>query len=198
MTIDGPDPATQRVTINGGGTTRLFTIQSGKTATIRDLTLTGGSAPGYSFGGAIYNDHATLTLIGVTVSGNTADFGGAIYNNGGPPNGDGAATLTIVNSTISGNTASFSMAAQSITSSSGANLNGATVNLTNSTLSGNNAAGHGGGVFSDGVSGITVVNITNCTITDNRADSDTSGAGTGGVASASATHTSPCAIRLSI
>ena len=46
VTIDGPDFATQRVTVNGGGTTRLFTIQSGKTSTIRDLTLTGGSAIG--------------------------------------------------------------------------------------------------------------------------------------------------------
>ena len=45
VTIDGPDPATQRVTIAGGGTSRLFRTQSGKTATIRDLTLTGGSAP---------------------------------------------------------------------------------------------------------------------------------------------------------
>ncbi|HEY5838171.1 MAG TPA: cadherin-like domain-containing protein, partial [Pyrinomonadaceae bacterium] len=178
VTIDGPDPATQRVTIAGGGGSRLFRTQSGKTATIRDLTLTGGSVAG-DFGGAIYNDHATLTLSGLTVSGNTADFGGAIYNNGGPPNGDGAATLTIVNSTISGNTASVGGGAI-YTSSSGANLNGATVNITNSTLSGNNSAGNGGGVFSDGISGITPVSITNSTITDNRADTGNGGSSTGG------------------
>jgi autotransporter-associated beta strand protein len=57
VTIDGPDPASQHVTIAGGGTSRVFSTQSGRTTTIRDLTLTGGSAPG-QFGGAIYNDHA--------------------------------------------------------------------------------------------------------------------------------------------
>ena len=46
VTIDGPDPAGQRVTIAGGGTSRVFSTQSGRTTTIRDLTLTGGSAPG--------------------------------------------------------------------------------------------------------------------------------------------------------
>jgi hypothetical protein len=31
-------------------------------------------------GGAIYSDHATLTLIGVTLSGSQTFFGGRIYN----------------------------------------------------------------------------------------------------------------------
>ncbi len=75
VTIDAPDLAGQHVTVTGNNASRVFNINSGKIVTIRDLTLTGGSAPG-DFGGAIYNDHATLTLIGVTVSGSTADFGG--------------------------------------------------------------------------------------------------------------------------
>ncbi len=176
VTIDGPDPATQRVTINGGGTTRLFTIQSGKTATIRDLTITGGSAPVLNnSGGAIYNDHATLTLIGVTVSGNTAGLGGGIYNDGGS---GGSATLTIVNSTISGNTANTGDGGGIYNFGTGGS---ATLSLTNSTLSGNNAQGNGGGIFTEGPGGgAAAVTITNSTITNNRADNDTNSAGIGG------------------
>jgi len=39
LTLDGPDPAGKRESITGGGATRLFTIQSGKTTTIRDVTI---------------------------------------------------------------------------------------------------------------------------------------------------------------
>jgi hypothetical protein len=173
VTIDGPDPATQRVTISGGGTSRLFSTQAGKTATIRDLTLTGGSGAN---GGAIYNDHGTLTLSGVTVSNSTASFGGGIYNDGRSP---GSATLTILNSTISGNTTNFADGG-GIYSFAGMSGGSATLNLTNSTVSGNKARGNGGGIFSDGPSGATTVTITNCTITNNRANNQNDNFGQGG------------------
>src|SRR5207237_9263046 len=99
VTIDGPDPANQHVTISGNNVSRVFSIQPGKTATIRDLTILGGLNAN---GGGVYNDHGTLTLINMTISGNSASLGGGVYNNGTT---SGSALLTIINSTISGNTA---------------------------------------------------------------------------------------------
>ncbi len=176
MTIDGPDGATQRVTINGGGANRVFNVNSGKTVTIRDLNIMNGLVSGAfpaNCGGAIYNDHATLTLIGLAVTGSTADNGGGACNNGRT---SGSASLTIIDSTFSGNTA---------TSDGGAihnsGLNGsATLSITNSTLSTNNANFSGGGVFTDGTGGVAPIAITNCTIAQNRADNDTNTVGSGG------------------
>src|SRR5207302_866901 len=67
------------VTVSGGGTSRIFTINSGITATIDNLTITNGLVSGASpggAGGAIYNDHGTLTIKNSTVSGSTANPGG--------------------------------------------------------------------------------------------------------------------------
>jgi hypothetical protein len=62
-----------------------------------------------------------MTITNSTFSGNSADFGGGIFNNGG--------TMTVTNSTFSGNSA--------ISAGGGiANADG-TVTITNSTISGN-------------------------------------------------------------
>src|SRR5438128_1667622 len=53
-----------------------------------------------SDGGGIYNDRVTLTINNSTVSGNSANRGGGIFNNGAYP---GGALTRINNSTISGN-----------------------------------------------------------------------------------------------
>ena len=174
MTIDGPDSSAQRVTVSGNNANRVFNINPGKTVTIRDLTLTQGSTPSPNFGGAIYNDHSTLTLIGVTVSNSTADFGGGIFSNGSL---SGSATLTIIDSTISGNTTHFGDGGGIDNFGISGN---ATLNLTNSTISGNRAKGNGGGIFSNGPLLSTPVTITNCTITDNRANNENDNFGQGG------------------
>src|SRR5262249_34563511 len=172
VTIDGPDLLSQQVTINGGNSTfRLFKIQSGKTATIRDLKLTGGNVSA-SNGGAIWNDHGTLTLINLDITGNNASGGGGVYSDA---TAGGSATLNIINSTIRTNTAATGAGVYNLANGGGS----ATLNLTNSTLSGNNATGGGGGLNTD-ATGAANVAITNCTITDNRADSDTNASGTGG------------------
>jgi len=172
VTIDAPDPATQHVTISGNNATRVFGLNAGKTATIRDLTITGGLGIN---GGGVYNDHGTLTLLNLTINGNTASFGSGVYNDGAT---SGSAALTITNSTITGNTAN-----------SGGNGGGvynagaggsATLTINNSTISGNNANGNGGGVFSDGTGGAAIITTTNATITNNHSDSDDSAAGDGG------------------
>ncbi|MFN2577805.1 MAG: choice-of-anchor Q domain-containing protein [Pyrinomonadaceae bacterium] len=154
LTIDGPDAANQKVTVSGNNVSRVFNIQSGKTDTIRDLTISGGNTANQ--GGGILND-GTLTLINCTVSGNTAQAGGGILNTG---------MLTLTNSTVCNN---------SVNLAGGGILNNSTLTLTNSTVSGNAADRDGGGI-----SGIGTLALTNCTITNNRADNDDDTHGTGG------------------
>ena len=73
MTIDGSALASQ-VTISGGGSVRVFSVNSG-TVTLNSLKITNGSA---LTGGGIYNDAgATLTVTNSTLSGNTDITGAA-------------------------------------------------------------------------------------------------------------------------
>src|SRR5205085_7432114 len=72
LTIDGPDAANQHVTVSGNNVTRVFNIQSGKTDTIQDLTITGGKVTGVNKGGGVLNS-GTLTLTNVTLNGNSSD-----------------------------------------------------------------------------------------------------------------------------
>ena len=63
------------------------------------LTISGGDQGGFLGGGGISNSESLL-ITGTTISGNSASYGGGIYNNFD-------ATLTITSSTISGNAANY-------------------------------------------------------------------------------------------
>ena len=65
--IDGPGAGL--VTVSGGGAVRVFEVDSGVTATISGLTISGGSTTGN--GGGSDND-GTATLTDCTISGNSA------------------------------------------------------------------------------------------------------------------------------
>jgi uncharacterized repeat protein (TIGR01451 family)/CSLREA domain-containing protein len=93
VNINGPTANSVIVTSNNAS--RLFTINFGKTASISNLTISGGKETGDD-GGAIRNN-GTLTLKEVTLSGNAAINGGAIRSDG---------PLVLANTTISGNSAS--------------------------------------------------------------------------------------------
>jgi CSLREA domain-containing protein/uncharacterized repeat protein (TIGR01451 family) len=104
LTITGPGANVLAVQRSSGAPNfRIFEIQSGFTATISGLTISGGKlSPGFS-GGGIFNG-GTLTLTNSTVSGNSsgnAAAGGGIFNNGG-------GILIMTNSTVSGNSGSGS------------------------------------------------------------------------------------------
>jgi hypothetical protein len=151
---------------NGGG------IYNGRsTLLVSNCTLTGNSAG--TSGGGIYNDglagrtggSAALTVIASTFSGNSASYGGGIYNNADTYNT--SATLTVVNSTLTGNSG---------TNGGGGIFNdgfsgSATLTVVNSTLTGNSAiSGTGGGIFSAGFStGSTKLKISASTLSDNSA-----------------------------
>jgi predicted outer membrane repeat protein len=166
LTIDGTG---QSITIDGDSTYQIFSVNSGATLTLNDLTLADGNGGGGS-GGAI-NNSGTLTVTNSTFSNNSAPgppgvYGGAIYS---------TLSLTVTNSTFSGNSAG----------GLGGAINSNAATITNSTFSGNSAS-----VGDSVVGGATVSNSilsassgTNCdgTITDdgynisyNSSGSDTS------------------------
>jgi uncharacterized repeat protein (TIGR01451 family) len=125
----------ESITVNGNNASRVFNINSGKTANIIGLTLTGGSA---TDGGAILND-GTLTVVNSTLAGNAAtNDGGAISTTAT------ATSLTLINTTISGNAAAGS--------GGGVIVLGGTASIINSTItnnvadSDNSGAGDGGGI----------------------------------------------------
>ena len=179
-------PAANVLSVSGNNASRVFMIGAGKTVAISGLTIQNGNANGNS-GGAIYNDHSTLTVDSCTLSNNSADNGGAAYNDGG--NGDATltlkelhpqcepgrrgrgralqyrnirrkwATLTLINSTLSGNTADSGGAIFNI----GIGFPGVgTLTVSHSTFSGNSAtSGNGGGIYNAGGFGSALLYICN-------------------------------------
>jgi hypothetical protein len=181
------------ITVDAGGASRIFNINTDETVGLANLTLTGGavadeggavavagggqtnmrhvtildSTASGDGGGAIFNDASTVRIWGSLISGNTAD--GASGSGGGILNGPGG-ILQVFHSEISKNTAA----------SEGGGLWNGTGNMTVvlTRIHGNSASGDaaddgGGGIFNDG--GTLLVNWSS--ITENTADGD---AGSGG------------------
>jgi hypothetical protein len=194
--IDGPGAG--KLTVSGGGTTRVLNIAAGVTASIEDLTVANGKVTGADGGGIL--NAGTLTLDDVVVSGNTAvrtgsfpsfagGFGGGILNTG---------TLTLKDSLISGNSAPLGLGGGVV---NGTTTVAGTLAVRNSTISGNSASTGGGLENRKGTATIddslvanntcvgdgagvrsergTTLTITDSTVSGNSA----SGFGTGGIAS---------------
>ncbi|MFQ3684770.1 MAG: cadherin, partial [Roseiflexus sp.] len=103
---DAVDANGVTTTINGNNSYRVVTANNVNNTTVLDgFVITGGLANGsspaiLSRGGGMFNQNSSPTLTNVTFSGNTAKFGGGMYNfeNSSP---------TLTNVTFSGNTAKF-------------------------------------------------------------------------------------------
>ena len=194
-------------TTGGGG----FESQNGPKFTFTNVTATGNTTR--NNGGAFLingeklspaNTNATVTMSGVTITGNTADAdnsgagdGGGIYelagslviqNNGGTPSHiDG-------NAAINGGGIFVSWV--------GTATPAASLTMTNGTIgqsgSGNNAKNNGGGLAVNPNGGTAgTINVTNVSFTNNTANSDSTGGGDGGgifVASGSINSLSGCTI----
>ncbi|HET6869921.1 MAG TPA: choice-of-anchor Q domain-containing protein [Solirubrobacteraceae bacterium] len=161
-------------TVTGGGQSQVLLVKPGATASVSGLTVTGGQSPSVCTnplcvgarlpssglpGGGIAND-GTLTLTGVTVSGNRTGAGtlngactppnpaapcsGGFGGDGGGISNSRTGTLTIVASTISGNTTGTGAAGQP--------------GPPNDTPGGSGNAGHGGGISNAGT--LTIKNST--------------------------------------
>jgi len=159
---------------NGGA----IALTAGGMVTATDSQFAGNSAG--NRGGAIdvAGAGARLNLIGCTVSGNTASFGGGLYTRD---------SVQIDNSTVSGNSATGIFGGGLLTNSFSA---AATQRIRNSTFSGNSAATDGGAVCLSNFPGTFLVQ--NSTFTANTA------AGTGGGIARLATSTATIAIESSI
>ena len=122
-----------QLTLGGNGASRIFLIETGVTAELSDMTITGGAA---TDGGGIYNK-GTLTITNSALTHNTAsNDGGAIDNLG---------SLTVDDSQFSNNWASYGGAIVSwsllIASPS--------LTISNSSFDGNYADGEGGALWND-------------------------------------------------
>ena len=204
LTIAGPGVSSLTITGPGNpGSFRFFDIAPGGQLSISQSTITGAntaynggafnnagsltidnctisnniSGQGAVFSG--YNINASLTVSNSLVTGNTADYGAGLYNQG---------VMTVSNSTISNNSTPgsnkyggglFSRTGFTITNSTisgntsghggGIDVSGPpteTITITNSTIAGNSASnGDGGGIYLSGVS----ADIVNSTISGNSA-----------------------------
>lgn len=171
---------------------------SGRTYSLKQVTLTGGYAPSADGGGVYLASGNTLTVDACTIDDNTGRRGGGIYT--------GAATLTVLNSTISGNTAtvtggwdgggglyldgagsgSASLANSSVldntaASGGGIQVDRAALSVTNSTIAGNASTAQpddeedlyaswgGGGILINGSPSSGGTTVTASTIADNTA-----------------------------
>jgi hypothetical protein len=205
LTITGPGPGqltVKRSEASGIPSFRIFEIGFDRTVTIQGLTISNGSAQGAfprNTGGGIYNGNSVLTIGNSIISGNSATFGGGIFNDatqgisavaaitqstlrdniagsgGGIFNyGTGSfifATVTLTDTTISGNFANDGAGIFN----DGQNSGSAVVIISNSAFSGNSASVSGGGIcnFGENQSNRTVVTLYNSTMSGNSA-------GTGG------------------
>ena len=156
------------LTLSGGGTSGVFLIDGGVTASISGMTVTDGKA---AVGGGISN-YGALTLADCTISGSSATVGGGFYNGAN-------ATATLTNCTVSGNTGTYggglyvygTITLTNCTVSGNTSLQGgglsiganSTATLTSSTISGNSST-YGGGILNFGA-----LNLNQSTVADNAA-----------------------------
>jgi len=157
LTLDGSG---QTVTLDGGSSTQVLSVNSGVTFTLNALTIANGRNTVTS-GGGLANNGGTVTITNSTFTNNIANgIGGGLANNGG--------TVTITNSTFTNNFA---------TGSGGGLLNsGGTVTITNSTFAKNGSAGSSGGLLNSG----GTVTITNSTFANNSSNGTGGGLSNGG------------------
>ena len=146
------------VVIDGNGFDRVFHIRTSANVAISSLTVTGGNAGADNGGGILIDSSATLTASNVTVSGNSAKWGGGIAATG---------DLTFIQGRIGNNTATFG--------GGGAYLYGASSSTIRSSLVDNNTSTFGGGLNPWGVS--TTLAISNSTLSGNQATSSASSSG---------------------
>jgi hypothetical protein len=171
VTISGP--GADNLAVDGNATSRVFHISIDTTVAISGLTIRNGVANGESYpndsGGGIYNDHATVTINDCVISGNSAGYGGGIYNDAYNPFEDShSAFLTVHNSILNDNSAQNSGGGiDSYVFHRGETL----VTINNSTFTGNSAGNSGGGIGNSSFDVPTEASaaLNNCTFSGNSA-----------------------------
>jgi hypothetical protein len=202
-TISGPSGGTQTVrrsTAVGTPLFRVFSINSGVTANLSQLTITDGNAPSTEPSGSgvrnagnltvvnsvisgngsgssgvngagLYTFGGTLAVVGTTITGNGSFVGDTAANGAGLYNFQG--NVTVTSSVISGNVASFSTGSGGV--GGGIFNNAGIMTVASSTVSGNSAL-HSAGISNSG----GTMTVTNSTISGNAANNTLGGSGSGG------------------
>ncbi len=135
------------IILNGGNARRIMSNSGAGPVNISGITFSAGNAVS-SFGGAfLANTGSNTGFSGCSFTGNSADYGGAVY---------GFGTLAWSDCTFSGNTAT-------VGNGGGINPRGNAV-MTRCTLQGNSAF-YGGAIENNGQ-----LSLVHCTITGNTAD----------------------------
>ena len=169
VTITGPGSTS--LAISGGGTTQVFNIAAGVTASISGLTIENGQA---ASGGGI-NNSGTLTLSDDAFNSNACTgFGGAVSN------GTFGATATNLGATLTANNCTFT--GNSAGSTAGGLFNFGTLALSNSTFTSNTAqwgpaVGNAGQCPGYNFNGVGLATVTGCTMTQNSNTALNSGGG---------------------
>jgi CSLREA domain-containing protein len=157
----------RETTVDGGGLDRVFSIRTGTTALISDMTITrgdatgGGRASGIALGGAVLNQ-GTVALERLRLIGNTADGGGAVFS-------IPATYITIRDSLLADNTA---VEGGAIRFDSGGEVINSTITRNRlhtrdlAALLPDEISGYGGAIDHRGGNDVAIVNST---ITNNHA-----------------------------
>lgn len=160
VTIDGPGAG--QLTISGADAKRVFSVSSGVTVTVQDVTIADGYVPVGQNGGGISNA-GDLTLSSVTIVDN---FAGS--NGGGVYSGGAGSAIRIYNSTIANNQAGWGGGVRvALPGSTAAEIVGSTIHSNTA----NNGVGNGvaGGVYFTGGAGSPTALVANTTISGNTA-----------------------------
>ncbi len=136
ITISGPGE--NLLSISGHNAGRVMSVTPGTTASLSNLTITGGKVPGK--GGGIQNNGGALALDDIAIRGNSAGMGGGLYNNG---------SVTLSDVTFRGNHARIG----------GGVYNNGSVTEAN-VVSRSNTAGAGSGVFSTRTATLTRLGLS--------------------------------------
>ena len=151
VNIIGPGASSLTITNSAAsGLYDLFSVEGNGDAVISGLTVTNNRIKS--------NNDGKFTLDGVTVSGSSGAYGGALYaaNDG---------VLEIINSTFENNTATNEGGAIYIYNFDDATISG-------STFTDNESLEDGGAIYGDSVENVTIID---CTITGNSAGDDGGG-----------------------
>lgn len=150
LTIEGKTGPDKDI-LDANGLSRIFKVASGKTLTLKNLTLTGGKATGTGdagSGGAIFaRDASEIKIENCIITGNEA------YKNGGGLNVEGTPT-TITNCTFTGNTAKNgggiyimeTSTRRPVVTISGGTIGGTDTDKANKAT-GTGSDGNGGGIY---------------------------------------------------
>jgi hypothetical protein len=151
---DGPEVTT----IDGTGAYHVvYCLLLVSDTILEGFTITGGDANGPSYedkrGGGMFNDGSYPTVTNCIFIGNSAEYGGGMYND------SGGHSLTVTNCTFTGNSAIYGGGMYNDVSSN--------PELTNCTFTSNTASEYGGGMYNESIYSTSI--MTECIFTGNSA-----------------------------